>query len=265
VTTLQAAYAAGQSIVLTEGDGPVEITDTSQNSAASDGITVTKTAVAGAAVKATNQQTGATNFAFQGLGKVLLQAPASTQTGNYGLDLEPMRSETQGTREVALAIRLNDTTNALGADAVIVTVDGDPNGQVTAGNPGSIAIDVAGGNVHRKTTNPSTWEILGAGASGLVSTAQKTANYTLAVDDLAHYDPSGGTFTLTLPATPSANDRCAIHNDTADLTAITVAGNGSNVLDPVALVLGASFTYGGFEARHSTLVFRYTGTVWIVE
>jgi hypothetical protein len=94
----------------------------------------------------------------------------------------------------------------------------------------------------------------------LITAAVVTTATTLTTGFYQLYDPSGGTFTITMPAAPSRGDLVGIKNNTSDTTAITLAGNGNNVEDPTA---------GGTDAASISvlgagigLVYQYTGSKW---
>lgn len=114
-------------------------------------------------------------------GPMFVYAPGTSPSpGDHGLQIYPQSSETQGTRKVELAIQLNDSDAlAIGGNPAIVGVDGDPNGQVTAGDPGSLALCPNNGTIYKKTANPSTWVEVGAGGGGQPLSYTGAANETV--------------------------------------------------------------------------------------
>jgi hypothetical protein len=104
---------------------------------------------------------------------------------------------------------------------------------------------------------------LEGGGGGLTTVAVKVANYTANADELVPYDPSGGTFTLKPPATPSLGDMWAIKNVTTDITSITFDGNGENLEDPLTSTIVATFTSGALGSLMGITWF-YDGTNWVV-
>ena len=101
-------------------------------------------------------------------GRSLVQGPGSAGAGEYGLAVQPQRTETQGTRTVAQVFLLDDTVSAIGGSPSIIIVDGDPNGQVTAGAPGSIAIDPTTGFVYKRNAGGgNSWSSLGVDAGSV--------------------------------------------------------------------------------------------------
>lgn len=111
--------------------------------------------------------TGTTNVGTPWIhqGDMRLEAPGSAQsTGIAALTLAPQRTTVEGARTYAHLLEFDDTTSAIGGSPMMVLVAGDPNGQVTSGDPGSIAIDPNTGFVYKKTANPSTWADIASGA-----------------------------------------------------------------------------------------------------
>lgn len=86
--------------------------------------------------------------------------------------------------------------------------------------------------------------------------ATKTANYTLVNRDAVFANTSGGTFILTLPASPAANDRIRI----ADLAGtwgtipVTLARNGNKIM-------GLSEDYS-LNVKNASVDLIYTGTTY---
>lgn len=110
-----------------------------------------------------------------------------------------------------------------------------------------------------------------AGAAGAAGTAGPAGGFaatsviavgltTVAKGFRQFYDPSGGTFTLNAPAAPVVGDVFGVKNVTTDVTAVTISGNGANIVDPVAKTLGASFSFSGAYAGCD---FQYDGTEWV--
>jgi hypothetical protein len=60
----------------------------------------------------------------------------------------------------------------------------------------------------------------------------KTANYTAVAKDFIYADTSGGAFTVTLPATPTADDRVAIVDNTTSFSTnnLTIGINGGTIM-----------------------------------
>jgi hypothetical protein len=92
-------------------------------------------------------------------------------------------------------------------------------------------------------------------------TSNKTANYTAAVNDLVRTDCSGGSFTVTMPASPSANDQVGVFlrdtNSGANSNTVTISPNSGQSIfgGPVKL-----FVEG------DCVVFQYQGATdgWVI-
>lgn len=95
-------------------------------------------------------------------------------------------------------------------------------------------------------------DLVDSGGAGSLSWVTKTSNYTALEGDCILADTSGGTFIITLPATPGAGDTVTIADagNTASIN-LTVARNGSTIEglaeDLIVDVPGAyvSFIYSG--------------------
>lgn len=88
----------------------------------------------------------------------------------------------------------------------------------------------------------------------------KTANYTAAANDYITLNSSGGTFTITLPETHTINDVIYIQSgSSAETNAITVSGNGSNIL-----LLNETDTNLVIDKNGIELKFLSDGTNWRV-
>lgn len=82
-----------------------------------------------------------------------------------------------------------------------------------------------------------------------------TAAYTASSWERVPYDPSGGTFTITLPDEPADGDQVQIKNTTNDDTAITIDGSGNDVEDTTEAGIFASTT--SLEGHFGVVVFQY--------
>jgi WD40 repeat protein len=81
------------------------------------------------------------------------------------------------------------------------------------------------------TTDGTTasWAFIPAG--GISYTAVKTSNYSAAVNDGVQTDTSGGSFTVTLPATPAVGDQVIVTDSAGSWATnnLTVGRNGSTI------------------------------------
>lgn len=93
--------------------------------------------------------------------------------------------------------------------------------------------------------------------AGSVQTSTVTATH----GRLVLYDPSGGTFTINAPASPSAGDRWAMKNVTVDTTAVTVSGNGNNIEDPNTSTFLASYS---LAVALASIDYIFDGTNWLI-
>jgi len=89
-----------------------------------------------------------------------------------------------------------------------------------------------------------------------------TATDTAAAGERMLYDPTGCTFQINAPASPVMGTRWATKNRSADLTSITISGNGSNIENPTAsFSLAATFLLSGDGI---SVEWEYDGTQWVV-
>lgn len=117
--------------------------------------------------------------------------------------------------------------------------------------PGELAINIADGKVFYEDAVGAVQEL-----SGGVSYVYKTANYTVSDKEGVLADTSGGAFTVTLPATPSAGTQCVVADAGGDFGTnnLTVARNGSTISGLAEdLVL---------DINGVSVQFVYDGTTW---
>lgn len=77
------------------------------------------------------------------------------------------------------------------------------------------------------------------------------------------YDPSGGGFTISLPASPANGDTVILKNVTTDVTSVTINGGANNVEDPATPGSIISTTESASGAGLS-LRYSYDGTQWLL-
>jgi hypothetical protein len=81
------------------------------------------------------------------------------------------------------------------------------------------------------TASAAVWQEVGAGGGGMTVTTVKTGNYTAAEGEYVPVDSSGGSFTVTLPATPGAQAQVAVVDvgKACSTSPVTVARNGETI------------------------------------
>lgn len=96
----------------------------------------------------------------------------------------------------------------------------------------------------------------GGGGGGLTITA-KAANYTAVAGDLVSCDATSGAFTITMPASPTTDDKIGIYLEHGSFTlSVTVQGNGKTLGE-----FGSSVVLNG---PGELFVFQYDGAKWIL-
>ena len=163
------------------------------------------------------------------------------------------------------ALTKTDDTN------VTLTLGGSPTTallaatSITAGWSGQLAASRGGtglsspgtaGNV--LTSNGTAWTSSPPAAGGITYTTVKTSNFTASANDGVQTDTSGGSFTVTLPATPAVGDQVIVV-DSANSWAtnnLTIGRNGSTI-DGSASDLTCDIS--GVSVQ-----FVYSGTTWDV-
>jgi len=159
------------------------------------------------------------------------------------------------------------------ADRMIYTTASDTYAVATLSAAGRALIDDADNTAQRNTlglgaTDSPTFDTVnattllgdGSGITGIIAGmtfVTKTANYTAAHLEGVVADTSGGTFTVTLPATPSTGDYVSVV-DGGDwaTTNLTVGRNGSTIEGDAA---NMTMDIGG-----AFVTFVYDGTTWQV-
>ena len=142
--------------------------------------------------------------------------------------------------------------------------------QITAGTEIAGAVrQQSGGNLNFGGAGAGSHSIRIASLDGdsgnpgvqITNSSAITSTDTADVNERVLYDPSGGTFTINAPASPSLGDKFAVKNRTSDLTGVTISGNGSNIEDPTSsFALAASFSLVGDGVAAE---WEYDGTAWL--
>jgi hypothetical protein len=97
----------------------------------------------------------------------------------------------------------------------------------------------------------------GGGGGGLVWSV-KTANYSILNGEAVFADTSQGSFTITLPATPTLGDTFAIsdNSESWDTNNIILNRNGNTIMRIAENFLG--------DVSNATMTFVYDGSSWIL-
>jgi hypothetical protein len=100
------------------------------------------------------------------------------------------------------------------------------------------------------------------GAKGVMTQPYVTSTYTATAGQTIIADATGGSFTISLPASPSAGDLVEVLTDlgTSLANTVTVSGNGKNIFS--YLLTAVSSVKLGKDNQHAR--FRYNGTSWKV-
>lgn len=164
--------------------------------------------------------------------------------------LAGVMSSTDKTKLDGIAAGAQVNQNAFSSIAV--------SGQTTvAADTASDTLTLAAGSNITITTDATNDVITIASTASASTYSRKTANYTAAAGDLLIADTSGGTFTITLPATPSTGAFVKIA-DGANwaTTVVTIGRNGSTI---EGLSEDLTLDVGGI-----TVDLIYDGTTWEV-
>lgn len=114
---------------------------------------------------------------------------------------------------------------------------------------------VTSGQIAAHPDAPFVTTVGGGGGAGLTPWAVLTGNHTAADGERLILDPSGGTFTLTLPAAPAAGAEVTIKGNFVTVN-VTVARNGQTI--------AGSATNLTLDKDSVTLFLVFDGTTWRV-
>lgn len=107
-----------------------------------------------------------------------------------------------------------------------------------------------------------TVPLAGPSVTKISNAAAIVATDTADAGERMIYDPTAGTFQISAPASPVMGTRWATKNRSADLTSITISGNGLNIENPTAsFSLAATFLLSGDGI---SVEWEYDGTQWLV-
>ena len=202
--------------------------------------------IVGNAGKAPFVNGGATAISYiDSLGYLCTATGADTIVLATGLDLNTLTTGVivgwiQATTNTGAATV--EVDNVVAAPLVL-----DAGGAVAAG-------ELTIGKYYSASYDGTNWVLIASGGGGIEYTRQ-TANYTLSRDEGVIADTTGGTFTVTLPATPATGDYVVI-SDGGDwsVTNLTVGRNGSTIEGDAA---DMTMDVGGVS-----VTFIYDATTW---
>lgn len=123
--------------------------------------------------------------------------------------------------------------------------------------PGEIAVNLADKKIYSKTTAGAVIELAPPSSGGGIAFTRYTANVTIAANAGVIADTSGGSFTVTLPASPSSGDIVIIADGADWASSSLTVGRNSSTIEGAAEDL--TMDIGNVS---STLI--YDGTTWQV-
>ncbi len=155
---------------------------------------------------------------------------------------------------VTSAVWIEVTQSGSGA---VVTTKGDLFGYDTTNK--RIPVGANGEHLEADSTQALglKWAVPSGGGGGM-TVKHKSANYTAVAGEIVFCDSSGGAFTVTLPITPSGDDRVTVvdSSGSAGTNNITVARNGETILGAAEdFVLNQNFGKADFS-------YEGVGTDW---
>jgi hypothetical protein len=166
---------------------------------------------------------GIASITVDGMGHITAVTTATYLTA----EVDTLQTVTTRGNTTDTAVLITNTTESTSVDTGALQVDG------------GVGINknlYVGGNLNAAGFYLNGLLFSGGGSGKYI---RKTANYTAAINEQIIADATGGTFTITLPATPAIGDSISIV-DGADweTTNVTVARNGSTIEDsPTDLTL----------------------------
>lgn len=152
-------------------------------------------------------------------------------------------------------------SDSVGNDPAIGPIGSETNIGLNLETKGTGTVQISG--ISYPNTDGNAGQILETDGSGTVSFVDRytwtvvSSNTTVSVDQKVLVDTSGGTVTVTLPASPSLGDEIWFADSASNwgTNAVTVDGNGNNIL--------ASSTYS-VNTNDSPFSLVFNGTQWIL-
>jgi len=167
------------------------------------------------------------------------------------------KNETQSllTQTQTLADVVADTSNYEGDWVAGFNTVGYPTGASVSYTDGNMYYSKVANNLIEPTAGVSTSNWYFSGRKDFVYVS-KSSNYTAINKDFIYADTSTSSFTITLPLTPSANDRVAVIDNTSSFSTnpLSIARNGQTIMG-----LGEDLTV---ETDNISFELIYNGTDW---
>ena len=152
--------------------------------------------------------------------------------------LNPKFGETVVGTGSRYAVVMSDGTNwiVIGGPTAVESLDGTTLPTATVAGTDKVLIqDTDGSDAVKTVTAQAIADLGGGGAGGMTVVAVKTANYTAGEDEVVPVDSSGGSFTITMPASASAQSRVIVMDIGKACTTYPVTlGRNSQTFDGVA-------------------------------
>jgi len=176
----------------------------------------------------------------------------STTLG-YKNTTESLKNQTQ-----AIADIVADTANYKGDWVSGYNTTGYPTGASVSYTDGNMYYSKSANNLAEPTAGTSTADWYFAGRKDFVYVS-KNANYTAVTKDFIYADTSTASFTITLPATPLANDVIAILDNTSsfDTNPLVIARNGNSIMGLAEDMI--------VNTKNVSLELIFNGTEWRIK
>ena len=159
---------------------------------------------------------------------------------------------TTGDITISEDLTVNGATGLNVVNGEIVAGNFDDDAVVYVTNAGTLTTDV--NNLSFDSVN-FLLKVVGAVVSAARVTAVKTAAYNAALYDFVRCDPSGGAFTVTLPALTAAmvGKVIVVKNTTSSATTVTIARTGADTIDGATTqALSAAYASLSFMATSAS-------------
>lgn len=164
-----------------------------------------------------------------------------------------------GTSTTNVQCGTGGATIATGAAVHATTVGGTNGASSTTIQAGTGGLNLSATNSNI-TLSPGTGSLFLNGSQSWPLTPVATTYAVLNNDQFISYDSSGGSFTITLPASPVSGRYLVIYDTGGDSSAnpVTVDGNGNNLL-----ISGSSNATFALNSSGNALLMWFNGTNWL--